>query len=105
MIQKGYWAILPFTAIRTFPHLKLSPAGVVPQRTRRPQPIMDYSFTGVNQASLPLAPTHSMQLGNTLPRLLQRIAYANPDHGPPLLLKLNLSDGYYRIRLSPEAAF
>jgi hypothetical protein len=45
-----------------------------------------------------------MQLGHTLPRILQRIAYANPAHGPPLLLKLDLSNGYYHIQLSPEAA-
>jgi len=79
-------------------------AGVVPQCTRRPRPIMDYSFTGVNQASLPLSPFQSMQFGHALPRLLQRIAYANPSHGLPLLLKLDMADGYYRIRLSPEAA-
>jgi hypothetical protein len=104
MINKGYWAILPFRAVKAFPHLKLSPAGVDPQRTRRPHPIMDYSFTGVNQASLPLSPLPSMQFGHALPRLLQRIAYANPSHGPLLLLKLDLVDGYYRICLSPEAA-
>jgi hypothetical protein len=104
MVSKGYWAILPYNAIWKLPHLKLSPAGVVPQRTRRPRPIMDYSFTGVNEASLQLAPKHAMQLGHALPRLLQRIAYADRRHGPPLLMKLDLSDGYYRVRLSPEAA-
>jgi len=101
MVSKGYWAILPYNAVRHLPHLKLSPAGVVPQRTHRPRPIMDYSFTGVNEASLQLAPRHAMQLGHALPRLLQRIAYANHRHGPPLLMKLNLSDSYYRVRLSP----
>jgi hypothetical protein len=29
MVSKGYWAILPYNAIRKLPHLKLSPAGVV----------------------------------------------------------------------------
>jgi len=65
---------------------------------------MDYSFTGVNEASLQLAPKHAMQLDHALPRLLQRIAYADHSHGPPLLMKLDLSDGYYRVHLSPEAA-
>jgi hypothetical protein len=104
MVQKGYWAILPYQVLKSYPHLKLSPAGVVPQRSRRPRPIMDYSFTLVNQSSLPLAPKLAMQFGGTLQRILQRIAYADPTHGPPLLLKLDLSDGYYRIQLSPEAA-
>jgi hypothetical protein len=104
MVCKGYWSVLPFTVLQHYPHLKLSPAGVVPQRTRRPRPIMDYSFTGVNANSLPLSPLHSMQFGHTLPRLLQRIVYANPTFGPPLLMKLDLADGYYRVRLTPEAA-
>jgi hypothetical protein len=104
MVKKGYWSVLPFKALDQFAHLKLSPAGVVPQRTRRPRPIMDYSFTGVNQHSLSVSPMHAMQLGHALPRILQHIAYANPQHGPPLLLKIDLSDGYYRVRLSPEAA-
>jgi hypothetical protein len=104
MVSKGYWAILPFSSLKHMLHLKLSPSGVVPQRTRRPRPIMDYSFTGVNAASLALSPSTAMQFGQTLPRLLQRIAYAPRHHGPPLLMKLDLSDGYYRVRLSPEAA-
>jgi len=104
MIHKGYWAILPFKTVRHFAQKKLSPAGIIPQRTRRPCPIMDYSYTGVNQATLPLAPLQAMQLGHTLSRLLQKIAYVNPELGPPLLMKLDLLDGYYRVRLSPEAA-
>jgi hypothetical protein len=64
---------------------------------------MDYSFTKVNQHSIPLAPD-SMQIGHTLHRLLQNIAYANPKFGPPLLCKYDLSNGYYQVRLTPEAA-
>jgi hypothetical protein len=103
-VDKRFWVVLPYSAVRYMPHLKLSPCGVVPQRDRRPRPIIDYSFSGVNQASLPLAPQHSMQFGHTLQRILQRIAYANPRFGPVHMLKFNLSDGYYRVRLSPEAA-
>ncbi len=103
-VRMGFWTVLPFSAVRHFPHLKLAPAGVVPQRERRPRPIMDYSFNAVNQHSLPLAPTHSMQFGHTFQRLLQRLVYANPTFGPPLLMKVDLADGYYRVPLSPEAA-
>jgi hypothetical protein len=102
MIQKGYWVVLPLNAILLQPHLKLAPAGVVPQRERRPRPIMDYTYNGVHQNSLPLAPD-TLQFGHTLTRILQRISYANPSHGPVQLLKLDLADGYYRIKLSPEA--
>lgn len=64
---------------------------------------MDYTFTGVNEQSAPLAPMHAMQFGQTLQRVLQRVAYADPTHGPTLLAKFDLSDGYYRVPLSPEA--
>ena len=103
MVRKKFWVVLPYRSVQHLPHLKLAPSGVVPQRERRPRPIMDYTFTGVNQASLPLAPD-SMQIGHTLQRILQRLAYADPSHGPPQLLKLDLADGYYRVHLSPEAA-
>jgi hypothetical protein len=53
--------------------LKLAPCGVIPQRERRPRPIMDYSFNHINQLSLPTAPMAAMQFGHTLQRLLQRI--------------------------------
>ncbi len=83
-VQMGYWTVLPYAAVRQYPHLKLSPAGVVPQWERRPCPIMDYTFPGVNQHSLPLAPMHAMQFGQALQRVLQRLVYANPAFGPPL---------------------
>jgi len=104
MVRMGYWLVLPFSAVRGQPHLKLAPSGVVPQRERRPRPIMDYTFNQVNQNSLPLAPMHAMQFGNCLQRVLQRIAYCNPGYGPPLLAKLDLADGYYRVPLSQEAS-
>jgi hypothetical protein len=51
MMAKGFWTILPFHVIKHYPHLKLAPSGVVPQRTRRLRPIMDYTFTAVNHHS------------------------------------------------------
>jgi hypothetical protein len=65
---------------------------------------MDYSYNEVNQISLPLAPAHAMQFGGALQRILQRLAYANPAYGPPLLAKIDLADGYYRVPLSADAA-
>jgi hypothetical protein len=64
---------------------------------------MEYSFTQVNQTSVPTAPFHSMQLGHTFQRMLQNIADVNPTYGPPYLMKLDLSDGYYRVPLAPHA--
>ncbi len=45
-----------------------------------------------------------MQFGRALPRIFQRLAYANPAYGPPLMAKIDLANGYYRIPLSPTAA-
>jgi hypothetical protein len=103
MIQKGYWVVLLLHAVLHQPHLKLVPAGVIPQRERRPRPIMDYTYNDVNTNSLPLAPD-LLQFGHTLTRLMQRISYADPQHGPVHISKLDLADGYYRVKLSPEAA-
>jgi hypothetical protein len=103
-VRAGYWLVLPYHALRGHPKLKIAPAGVVPQRERRPRPIMDYTYNGVNSKSVPLAPTDAMQFGGALQRILQHLAYANPTYGPPLMAKLDLSDGYYRIPLSAHAA-
>jgi len=104
MVRMGFWTVLPYSAIRGHPHLKISPSGVVPQRDRRPRPIMDYTFSNVNAHSVDIAPTHAMQFGAALQRLLQRLAYCNPAWGPPLLAKLDLADGYYRVPLAAEAS-
>ena len=103
-VRAGYWLVLPYQALRGHPNLKIAPAGVVPQRERRPRPIMDYTYNGVNSQSIPLAPPYAMQFGGALQRILQHLAYANPAYGPPLMAKLDLSDGYYRIPLSAHAA-
>jgi hypothetical protein len=102
--QQGYWLVLPYSAVRGHPSLRIAPAGVVPQRDRRPRAIIDYTYNGVNRDTLPLEPTPAMQFGLCLQRILQRLAYCNPQFGPPLLAKVDLADGYYRIPLTPSAA-
>ena len=70
MIAKGQWMVLPYKAVRDMPGLRLSPPGVIPQRDRRPQWIVDYSWWKVNQETLPLTPKEAMQFGHALDRLL-----------------------------------
>jgi len=65
---------------------------------------MDYTFSNVNQASAPLATFLSMKFGHASQHILQCIAYWNPVHGPPLMAKIDLADGYYCILLSVDAA-
>jgi hypothetical protein len=45
-----------------------------------------------------------MQFGHAFQRLIQRIIYCNPQYGPPVMAKVDLVDGDYRVPLSPMAA-
>ena len=101
MIGKSQWVVLPFDLAKSLPNLTLSPPGVVPQWDRRPRWICDYSFSGINQDTVPLAPLESMQYGNALHRFLREILLADPRHGTVYMLKLDISDGFYRINLAP----
>jgi hypothetical protein len=56
MTQKGQWILMPYKSVRG---LRLSPLGVVPQRNRRPQTIVAYTFSQVNSEMLPLTPAEA----------------------------------------------
>jgi len=42
----------------------------------------------------------AMQFGRSLERILREILFANPAHGPVQMIKLDISDGFYRIGLN-----
>ena len=46
----------------------------------------------------------TMQFRHALERILREISLANPAHGPVLLNKNDLSDGFYRVDLNSEDA-
>ena len=100
MIAKAYWVVLPAEAVRDLPGLRISPPGVVPQLGRRPWWIVDYSWSLVNNKTLPLAPTEAMQFDHALDRLLRKILLADPKFDPVKLMKVNMSDGFYRVGLN-----
>lgn len=104
MVRRGYWTILPYNLVKDTPNLRLSPIGVVPQRERRPRTIVDYTFHHVNHDTRKLAPPESMQFGQALDRLLYRIWSADPKFGPVYALKVDLSDGFYRIHTQTWAS-
>ena len=98
--RQGYWAVLPaYDSVRQWINLRISPLGVVPQRDRRPRLIVDYSFSGVNDDTLTLAPRESMQFGRALKRVLRTIVRADPKYGPVYLSKIDIADGFYRVWL------
>ena len=102
MLDKGQWVILPFSVVSKLKNLRVSPPGVVPQRGRRPRWICDYTWSNVNQDTVPIAPMHAMQFGYALDRILRQILLANPELGPVKLIKIDISDGFYRIGLRIE---
>jgi hypothetical protein len=101
MVNQAQWLVLPYSAVRHLPGLRLSPLGVVPQHERRPRTIVDYTYSGVNPDTVPIAPMDAMQFGNTLSRLIRHLVLADPRHGPTRLIKVDIADGFYRIGLKP----
>ena len=43
-----------------------------------------------------------MQFGHALDRLLREILLADPSHGPPKMMKVDIADGFYRIQLNVD---
>ena len=101
MIGKDQWVVLPYKSVKHLENLHISPPGVVPQRDRRPRWICDYSFSGVNEDTADVAPAEAMQFGHALERILREILLADPAQGPVHMIKVDISDGFYRINLRP----
>ena len=57
--------------------LRLSPAGLIRQMDRRDHIVIDYTWSGVYEATRRLAPD-SMQFGHALQRIFQRMYDAYP---------------------------
>jgi hypothetical protein len=82
--------------VRHLPNLRLSPTGVAPQRDRRPRPIVDYTFSKVNESTISRAPD-SIQFGAALYRFLQRLKRADTCRGLIKLAKTDISDAFMRV--------
>ena len=100
MILKSQWVVLTAEDMAHLSGLHISPPGVVPQQDRRPRWIYDYTWSKVNKDSLPLAPLEAMRFGHALDRILRELILADPVCGPVQLLKLDISDGFYRVNLN-----
>jgi hypothetical protein len=103
MVERGFWAVVPYSQVCHLPNLRLSPIGVVPQRDRRPRTIVDYTFSDVNDETQALSPKESMQFGKALPRLLHKIRFADPSLGPIYMHKVDVADGFYRIWVEAQS--
>jgi hypothetical protein len=69
-----------------------------------PHTVVDYTFFGLNDDTVPIAPWDAMQFGITLlPRLLCHGVLADPAHGSIIqLIKVDIADGFYRIGVRPD---
>ena len=92
-VEKFFWIVLPLEDAVGLNGLCLSPAGIIPQRDRQDRIVIDYTWSGVNEATHCLAPD-SMQFGHALQRILQRMYDADPCHGPIYMMKLDIADGF-----------
>ena len=54
----------------------------------------------MHDETLPLAAMEAMQFGHALGRILHEIILAYPTLGPAKLMKVDPSDGFYRVNLS-----
>lgn len=93
--------MLPLQVALQLPHLRLSPLGVVPQQDRRPSLIVDYTYSGVNNETVRMAPPEAMHFGKALQRILRHVVHAHPRYRPAWLAKIDIADGFYRIGLQP----
>ena len=64
--------------------------------------ISNYSFFGVNEDTIPLAPPEAIKFDQTLKCLLQHIHHANDAFGPVHTSKIDISDGFYCLWLQGE---
>ena len=100
-VETGFWIVLPLEDAVGLNGLHLSLAGLVPQRDHRDRIVIDYTWSGVNEATRRLSPD-SMQFVHALGRILQRMYDADPRHGPIYMMKVDIVDGFYRVGLAPE---
>lgn len=89
--------MVPYSEAHTWPHLRISPLGVIPQRDRRPRLIVNYSFSNLNKDAIPLAPRKAMQFGRALQRVLITIVRTDRDTARCTWQKIDLADDFYRV--------
>ena len=55
-VEKVFWIVLPLEDAVGLNGLRLSPAGLIPHRDRRELIVIDYTWSGVNEATWRLSP-------------------------------------------------
>ena len=93
--------------LQKHPRLKLSPLAMIPHKSRNYRAILDLSFQllvagyllpSINDATKDWAPEEAIaQIGSVLPRIIEALARVDTSKGPISLMKVDLTDGFWRI--------
>ena len=100
-VEKDFWIVLPLENVVGLNGLRLSPVGLDPQRDRRDRIVIDYTWSGVNEANRRLSPD-TMQFDHALQRILKCMYNADLCHGPISMMKVDIADGFYCVGLALE---
>jgi hypothetical protein len=97
------------------PKLKISPVAMIPHKSKKYRCILDLSFTlyeggksypSVNDTTNRLAKPEAMtQLGNCLKRIVASMADNFDKNRPFMFCKLDIKDGFWRMRVSDDDAW
>ena len=113
-VKEGFAKIVKFgDLLRDMPKkLKISPVAMIPHKSRQYRAILDLSFnlemngkkmSSVNDGTVSTAPQHSMnELDRVLNRMISLIASAKNETQPFLFSKLDISDGFWRVKIRNE---
>ena len=116
-ISNGYAQTVKWGDIKNDipPKLKISPVAMIPHKSKKYRCILDLSFTlhhkgiafsPVNETTVKKAPQESMaQLGLCLKRLVALMADNYDPQKPFVFSKLDIKDGFWRMRVSNKEAW
>ena len=96
--------ILPCSKVRNIPNLWIIPIGLIPQEGRWPCLIYDYTYIGINNATIWQAYREVVQCGSTLDRLLTKILSSDLQLETVYLSKVDLSDAHMCMWLREDDA-
>ena len=84
--------------------LRLSHMAIKVKHNRCPQVIVDHTWFGVNDHTVPDLSREVMQFGSTLPQILWLLWHADLSAGPVYLSKYDIIDGFYHMFLKADDA-
>ena len=102
-IEAGFWVVLPLAQVQVLNmDLRISPMAIKVEHNWHPQVIMDHTWFGVNDHTIPDLPCEVMQFGGALPCILWLLCHADPSAGLDYLSKYDITYGFYHMFLKAD---